>query len=89
MKRRWKVQFSENGEEYYGHLTVEAVCLDRDPVNNKAFFADGVWVEIDEHIVSVEEIGAASDGSTACLGTNCPQWRHHKPCCGKEGRADG
>ena len=54
--RRWNIQFSENGEEYYGHLIVSANSLERDPSNNKVFIADGVRVEIDEHIVSVEEI---------------------------------
>lgn len=62
-KRRWSVTFSENGEEYLGSLTVEAHSLERDPVNDKAFFVDGVWIEIDEYIVSVEELPAERDRS--------------------------
>ncbi len=54
--RRWNVLFEENGSEYGGSLKVTAKELHRDEENEKAFWADGVFVEIDERIIIVEEI---------------------------------
>lgn len=54
--RKWYISFCENGDEYPGSLTVTAKELHRDEANDKGFWADGVFVEIDEPIISVEEI---------------------------------
>jgi len=55
--KRWYIKFEENGSEYTGHLIVTANEVRRDEENEKAFTADGVRVEIDERIISVDEIG--------------------------------
>lgn len=52
---KWLVEFSENGEEYYGALAVYAHDLKRDEADEKAFVADGVRIEIDEHITEIRE----------------------------------
>ena len=55
--RKWYINFCENGDEYTGSLTVTAKELHCDEANNKGFWADGVFVEIYEPIISVEELG--------------------------------
>ncbi len=57
--RKWFIEFEENGSEYTGSLKVTAKELHRDEANEKGFWADGVFVEIDERIISVDEISEA------------------------------
>lgn len=57
--RKWFIEFEENGTEYVGSLKVTAKELHRDEINDHAFWADGVFIEIDERIISVDEISEA------------------------------
>lgn len=54
--KSWIVRFSENGEEYTGHMTItaEGICISQD--EEHVIWADGVRIEMDERIVSAEEI---------------------------------
>lgn len=52
--KRWIIKFQENGDEYIGTLVVTANELT--VVAENAFIADGVYIEMDEPIVSEEEI---------------------------------
>ena len=54
-KTTWLVRFKENGDEYEGSLSVTAYWLEKDKNNPKAFEADGVKIELDEEIISIEE----------------------------------
>ena len=56
MKKKWRIEFEENGSEYTGVLHVESDALQLDENNEKVFFADGVRVEIDERIIEAVEI---------------------------------
>jgi len=57
--RKWFVGFEENGYEYVGSLKVTAKELHCDEANDHAFWADGVFIEIDKRIISVYEISEA------------------------------
>jgi hypothetical protein len=54
--KRWHIQFDQNAGEYTGNLVVTAnkICLDKQNLN--AFTADGVYIEIDERIISLEKL---------------------------------
>ncbi len=54
--RKWIINFCENGDEYTGNLTVTAKELHQDESNKCAFWADGVFIEIDEPIISIMEL---------------------------------
>jgi len=49
-KKDWHVSFSWNGWECSGGMTITAVSVKRDETSNKAVFADGVRIEMDEEI---------------------------------------
>ena len=54
--KKWYVEFKENGDEYSGTLTVTAKsCVQ---IGSNSFEADGVLIEIDEDINSLEEVVA-------------------------------
>jgi len=57
--RKWRIVFEENSGEYSGSLVVTAKELSRDEESERAFWADGVHVEIDEEIISIDEITEA------------------------------
>ncbi len=53
---KWRVEFSENGEEYVGWLNITAKDVQRVEGNHNALIADGVHIEIDEYIISIERL---------------------------------
>lgn len=52
MLRRWDVRFMENGDEYAGHLVITAMSVVQ--IEDCVLMADGVRIEIDEPILSIE-----------------------------------
>lgn len=51
--KKWLIVFNENGGEYMGELIVTAKEILQ--VGDRSFTADGVHIEIDECIISIEE----------------------------------
>jgi hypothetical protein len=54
--KKWHVIFAENGDEYEGWLNVTANDVVFDINNPRAITADGVYIEIDERIISITPI---------------------------------
>ena len=54
--KHYRVNFKQNGDEYVGFLKVACNNLKKD--GNKTFFADNVFIEIDEDIIDIERLDA-------------------------------
>lgn len=52
LKKKWKIQVSQNGWEYSGWVLVTASTITL--VGEKTILADGVLVEFDEEIGTIE-----------------------------------
>lgn len=52
MKKKWRIEVSQNGWEYSGWVLVTASELSK--VGEKTMIADGVIIEFDEDIGTIE-----------------------------------
>ncbi len=48
MKKNWTIEISQNGWEYIGIVTIQAVLVEK--TGAKSVIADGVEIEFDEEI---------------------------------------
>lgn len=60
--KRYQVYFDENGGEYIGFCYVDAEHIAIDIDDPKAFYADGVRVEMDERIIRIIDIAIFKEG---------------------------
>ena len=52
----FRVLFEENGSEYSGYLLIKGKDGFLEQINDRTIKIDGVEIEIDEHIISIESV---------------------------------
>jgi hypothetical protein len=51
--KTWHIAYEQNGEEYVGYIKILAKRLKK--IDKTKILADGVTIELDEKIISIEE----------------------------------